>query len=134
MDDLIPSECCDHKYYSTSQKLFENWCVFLKLSVVFQHPHCALSSLNACAEAQINLPVSSYRMLLLISSCSLIIAVPGSLKAVYKGDKASSYVVAAISLNDFSHTPIIFSTRLCLCFVRMSACSKRTHELSALNP
>lgn len=62
MDDLIPSECCDHKYYPTSQKLFENCCVFLKLSVVFQHPHCALSSLNACAEAQINLPVSSYRM------------------------------------------------------------------------
>lgn len=76
MDDLIPSECCDHEHYPTSQKLFENWCVFFKLSVVFQYPCCALSSLNACAEAQINLPVSSYEdvsshlQLLLDHSCT----------------------------------------------------------------
>lgn len=73
-------------------------------------------------------------MSLLVSRCSLIIAIPGSLKAVYKGDKASSYVVAAVSLNDFSQTLIMFSTRLCLCFVRMSACSKPTCELSPHNP
>lgn len=134
MDDLIPSECCDHKHYPASQKLFENWCVFLKLSVVFQHPRCVLSSLNACAEAQINLLSAVMRMSLFISSCSLIIAVPGSLKAVYKGDKASSDVVAVISLNDFSHIPITFGMRWCLCFVRVSACSEPTCELSAYSP
>lgn len=118
MDDLIPSECCDHKHYPTSQKLFENQCILLKLSVVFQHPHSALSSLNACAEAQINLPVSSCRDVSSISSS--FVAVAGSLKAVYKGDKARSSLVAAVSLNDFSHTPVIFSTRLCWCFVRIA--------------
>lgn len=116
MDDLIPSECCDHKHYPTSQKRFENQCVLLKLSVVFQHLRCALSSLNACDEAQINLPVSSCRD---VSSVSFV-AVAGSLKAVYRGDKARSSLVAAVSLNDFSSTPVTLSTRLCWCFVRVA--------------
>lgn len=118
MDDLIPSECCDHKHYPASQKQFENQCVLLKLSVVFQHPRCALSSLNACAETQINLPVSSCRNVSSVSSSFL--AVAGNLKAVYRGDKARSSLVAAVSLNDFSYTPVILNTRLCQCFVRVA--------------
>lgn len=69
MDDLTPSECCDLKYYPTSQKLFEKWCVFFKLSVVFQHPLGILSSV-ARSEAEMNLPVSSYKA---VSSCLLLL-------------------------------------------------------------
>lgn len=57
-----------------------NWCVFLKLLVVFQHPPCALSSSSACAEAQINLNCQQLQR-------RLFIAVPVSSKAVCKGDK-----------------------------------------------
>lgn len=67
MDDLIPNECCDLKYYSASQELLENCCVFLKLSVVFRHPLCALSSLNTCSEAQITYLSAAMRTSLLIS-------------------------------------------------------------------
>lgn len=127
MDDLIPSECCDHKHYPTSQKQFENQCILLKLSVVFQHPRCALSSLNACAETQINLPVSSCRNVFSVSSSLLVVA--GSLKAVYRGDKARSSLVAAVSLNFFFNTPVILSTKLCRCFVRVA---HRQHMNSVL--
>lgn len=101
-------------------------CILLKLSVVFQHPRCALSSLNACAEAQINLPVSSCRDVSSVSSS--FVAVAGNLKAVYKADKARSSLVAAVSLNGFSHTPVIFSMRLCWCFVRTAQSQQMSPE------
>lgn len=114
MHDLIPSQCCDLKYHCASQELLENCCVFLKLSVVFRHPLCALSSLNTPSEAQITYLLAAMRMsylLLLTHSCA------GSLKAVYKGDKARSCVVVAVTAVSLNIFFILqqYSTRVRVC-------------------